>query len=113
MSETGFLAPRLVRRGYDPRQVDQFVHRVVDTLRGTSAVPVTARDLVTAKFRRVMPLARGYACADVDAYLYDIAPALIRANTARAAVAATLLREGLIPAQRDGRSWLGRLVNRP
>ncbi|MCW2603570.1 MAG: hypothetical protein JWN61_1705 [Pseudonocardiales bacterium] len=117
MSESGFAAPRfvtppLVRRGYDTRQVDAFVRRVGDTLRGTSAAPVTARDLVTAKFRRVMPLAHGYACTDVDAFLFDIAPALIRANSARAAVAVAPQR-ALIPEQRQARRWLGRLVNRP
>jgi hypothetical protein len=86
MGELGFNAPHLVRRGYDTGQVNAFVRRIDDTLHGGTERPVTARDLVTAKFRRVTPLARGYACPDVDAFLFDVAPSVIRANSARRAV---------------------------
>ena len=66
MGEWTFDAPSLVRRGYDTGQVDAFLRRIEDTLSGETECPVTARDLVTAKFRRVTPLTRGYVCADVD-----------------------------------------------
>lgn len=117
MGELSFSEPRLVRRGYDTRQVNAFIGRIEDTLRGGTDSPVTARDLVTARFRRVLPLARGYACPDVDAFLFDVAPSVIRANSARAAVIAPVADAGpggaAILGQRPARNWFGRAVNRP
>lgn len=118
MGELRFNAPCLVRHGYDTRQVNAFMRRIDDTLRGGTAAPVTARDLVTAKFRRVMPFARGYACPDVDAFLFDVAPSVIRANSARMTVSVPGTDPGIgaarpRQAQQPGRHWLGRLVHRP
>lgn len=125
MGEWTFEAPSLVRRGYDTGQVNAFLNRIEDTLSGDTESPVTARDLVTAKFRRVTPLARGYVCADVDALLSDVAPAIIRANSARTAAfnlvpdpsfgTATIPVIPVIPARRQeppARNWLGRTVRR-
>lgn len=83
MGELAFVPSRLARRGYDRRQVDAFVRRVEQTLLGVAAAPVTARELVTARFRRVLPLSLGYRCEDVDAFLFDVAPAIMRSGTSR------------------------------
>lgn len=119
MGEWTFDAPSLVRRGYDTGQVDAFLRRIEDTLSGETECPVTARDLVTAKFRRVTPLTRGYVCADVDALLFDVAPSIIRANSARTAAVGRdpdmSFGTAMIPARRQeppARSWLGRVVRR-
>ena len=112
MGELAFTAA-LVRGGYDIRNVDAFLLRIDQTLRGTAESPITARDLVTAKFRRVLPMSLGYARAEVDAFLFDIAPAVIRANSARAEVPAGHApgpaAGGRLPEQRG---WLGRLCHR-
>ena len=107
MGEPVFGAPRLVRRGYDTRQVNAFVVRIDATLRGATDAPVTARDLATASFLRVTPLGQGYACDEVDAYLSEVSSSVIRANAARPAALAA------IPQPREPRTWLGRLVHRP
>jgi hypothetical protein len=125
MGELGFSAPRLVRRGYDTGQVNAFVRRIDETLHGGAERPVTARDLVMAKFRRVTPLTRGYACPEVDAFLFDVAPSVIRANSARRSVFAAAaevfptaasptdaVTAAAIPRRQPARNWLGRLVNR-
>jgi DivIVA domain-containing protein len=121
-----------LRRGYDADQVDAFMMRIESTLRGLSHPPVTARDLVTARFRRVWIGERGYLCAQVDAFLQEVAPSVIRASSALRDVTRSAQRESAqrgstlrtsgqrepsypqpVPAQREGRHWLGKMVHRP
>lgn len=80
MTYVGFTSTGLVRHGYNVQQVDAFLRRIEQTLSGDADRPVTARDLVTASFRRVLPLRRGYLRAEVDAFLQEVAPAVIRAS---------------------------------
>lgn len=97
MTYVGFTSTGLVRRGYNVQQVDAFLSRIEQTLSGDADRPVTARDLVTASFRRVLPLRRGYLRTEVDAFLQDIAPAVIRASAQLHRIHAGRSRE---PAQR-------------
>jgi DivIVA domain-containing protein len=68
-----FTAVR-IRTGYDVRDVDAFLDRVVAGLRGV-AVPVTARDVRESVFRTVR-LAPGYVEREVDTFLSQLASAL-------------------------------------
>jgi DivIVA domain-containing protein len=62
------------RAGYDVRDVDAFLNRVVAGLRGVAA-PVSARDVRESVFRTVR-LAPGYDEREVDAFLRQLAAAL-------------------------------------
>ncbi|QXJ24899.1 DivIVA domain-containing protein [Actinomadura graeca] len=64
------------RSGYDVRDVDAFLDRVVAGLRG-SAPPVTARDVRESAFR-VVRLGPGYDEQEVDRFLVQLAGALER-----------------------------------
>ncbi|MBX6765636.1 MAG: DivIVA domain-containing protein [Actinomadura rubrobrunea] len=63
-----------VRAGYDVRDVDAFLDRVIDGLRGV-APPVTARDVRESVFRTVR-LGPGYDEREVDEFLVQLAGAL-------------------------------------
>ncbi|NVI90887.1 DivIVA domain-containing protein [Actinomadura sp. BRA 177] len=65
-----------LRTGYDVRDVDAFLDRVVAGLRGT-APPVTARDVRESAFRVVL-LGPGYDEQEVDRFLVQLAGALER-----------------------------------
>ncbi|WP_192810104.1 DivIVA domain-containing protein [Actinomadura rudentiformis] len=65
-----------MRTGYDVRDVDAFLERVITGLRGT-APPVTARDVREIVFRTVR-FGPGYDEAEVDAFLVQLAGALER-----------------------------------
>ncbi|MEU8340213.1 DivIVA domain-containing protein [Actinomadura meyerae] len=70
-----FSGARL-RSGYDVRDVDAFLDRVVAGLRG-AAPPVTARDVRECAFR-VVRLGPGYDEQEVDRFLVQLASALER-----------------------------------
>lgn len=63
-----------VRAGYDVRDVDAFLDRVIDGLRG-AAPPITARDVRESAFRSVR-LGPGYDESEVDRFLSQLAAAL-------------------------------------
>ncbi|WP_165975882.1 DivIVA domain-containing protein [Actinomadura rubrisoli] len=65
-----------LRSGYDVRDVDAFLDRVVSGLRGV-APPVTARDVRESVFR-VVRLGPGYEEQEVDRFLVQLAAALER-----------------------------------
>ncbi|MFI0450552.1 DivIVA domain-containing protein [Actinomadura sp. 6N118] len=65
-----------MRTGYDVRDVDAFLERVITGLRGT-APPVTARDVREIVFRTVR-FGPGYDEQEVDAFLVQLAGALER-----------------------------------
>jgi DivIVA domain-containing protein len=65
-----------VRSGYDVRDVDAFLDRVIAGLRG-AAPPVTARDVRESAFR-VVRLGPGYDEQEVDRFLLQLASALER-----------------------------------
>ncbi|WP_396445917.1 DivIVA domain-containing protein [Actinomadura sp.] len=65
-----------LRAGYDVRDVDAFLDRVIAGLRGT-APPVTARDVRETVFR-VVRLLPGYEEQEVDRFLVQLASALER-----------------------------------
>ncbi|GAA2574542.1 DivIVA domain-containing protein [Actinomadura fulvescens] len=65
-----------LRIGYDVRDVDAFLERVIAGLRGTAA-PVTARDVREIVFRTVR-FGPGYDEREVDAFLIQLAGALER-----------------------------------
>jgi DivIVA domain-containing protein len=65
-----------VRAGYDVRDVDAFLDRVVAGLRGY-APPMTARDVRESAFRTVR-IGQGYDEAEVDRFLLQLAAALER-----------------------------------
>ncbi|MFA1549457.1 DivIVA domain-containing protein [Actinomadura chokoriensis] len=65
-----------LRTGYDVRDVDAFLARVVAGLRG-AAPPVTARDVRESAFRVVL-LGPGYDEQEVDRFLVQLAGALER-----------------------------------
>lgn len=65
-----------LRSGYDVRDVDAFLDRIVAGLRGT-APPVTARDVRESAFR-VVRLGPGYDEQEVDRFLLQLASALER-----------------------------------
>lgn len=63
-----------LRPGYDVRDVDAFLARVIAGLRG-AAPPVTARDVRESAFR-VVRLGPGYDEQEVDLFLVQLASAL-------------------------------------
>lgn len=63
-----------LRTGYDVRDVDAFLDRVLTGLRG-SAPPVTARDVRESAFR-VVRFGPGYDEQEVDRFLVQLAEAL-------------------------------------
>ncbi|MEW2358462.1 DivIVA domain-containing protein [Spirillospora sp. NPDC029432] len=65
-----------LRTGYDVRDVDAFLDRVVAGLRGM-APPVTARDVRECRFRSVR-IGPGYDEGEVDRFLVQLAAALER-----------------------------------
>jgi DivIVA domain-containing protein len=65
-----------MRSGYDVRDVDAFLARVIAGLRG-AAPPVTARDMRESAFR-VVRLGPGYDEQEVDRFLLQLAAALER-----------------------------------
>ncbi|MFC5754104.1 DivIVA domain-containing protein [Actinomadura rugatobispora] len=65
-----------VRAGYDVRDVDAFLDRVVAGLRGV-APPMTARDVRDSAFR-IVRLGPGYDEGEVDRFLVQLAGALER-----------------------------------
>ncbi len=65
-----------MRAGYDVRDVDAFLDRVVAGLRGY-ATPMTARDIRECAFRTVR-IGHGYDEAEVDRFLLQLAAALER-----------------------------------
>ncbi|TDD69943.1 DivIVA domain-containing protein [Actinomadura darangshiensis] len=70
-----FSGARL-RSGYDVRDVDAFLDRVIAGLRG-AAPPVTARDVRESAFRTVR-IGPGYDEHEVDRFLLQLAAALER-----------------------------------
>jgi DivIVA domain-containing protein len=65
-----FPPARRSSRGYDEGEVDAFVARLAPVLDGVDGVdPVTARQVRTVLFRRVVVGRRGYDADAVDAYL--------------------------------------------
>lgn len=72
-----FPPARRSSRGYHEGDVDAFVARLGPVLDGVDgAGPVTARQVRTALFRRVVVDRRGYDADAVDAYLADAAETL-------------------------------------
>ncbi|GII80502.1 hypothetical protein Sru01_54840 [Sphaerisporangium rufum] len=67
--------PGRLGAGYDEDQVDDFLDRIVATLRGTTDRPVTAEQVRRATFSTVV-FKTGYAVAQVDAFLAEIADVL-------------------------------------
>ncbi|WP_214326174.1 DivIVA domain-containing protein [Nonomuraea sediminis] len=67
--------PGRMGTGYNEDEIDAFLDRIVATLRGTTAYPVTAKEVRAAKFSTVL-LRPGYLIADVDAFLAGIADVL-------------------------------------
>ncbi|WP_433414954.1 DivIVA domain-containing protein [Microtetraspora malaysiensis] len=67
--------PGRLGMGYVEDEVDAFLDRVVATLRGTADRPVTAEEIRKATFATVV-FKTGYAIADVDAFLAEIAGVL-------------------------------------
>ncbi|GAA4228895.1 hypothetical protein GCM10022254_20100 [Actinomadura meridiana] len=65
-----------MRSGYDVRDVDAFLDRVIAGLRGT-APPLSARDVRESSFR-VVRLGPGYDEQEVDRFLLQLAGALER-----------------------------------
>jgi DivIVA domain-containing protein len=63
-----------MRAGYDVRDVDAFLERVIAGLRGT-APPITARDVRECAFRTVR-FGHGYDEREVDRFLTQLASAL-------------------------------------
>ncbi|MGC5012443.1 DivIVA domain-containing protein [Streptosporangium sp. DT93] len=64
--------PGRLGMGYREEEVDAFLDRVVATLRGTTDRPLSAGDVREARFATVM-LRPGYAVAEVDEFLADLA----------------------------------------
>ncbi|MFS1304658.1 DivIVA domain-containing protein [Streptosporangium longisporum] len=64
--------PGRLGMGYREEEVDAFLDRVVATLRGTTERPLSADDVREARFATVM-LRPGYAVAEVDEFLADLA----------------------------------------
>lgn len=65
-----------LRSGYDVRDVDAFLDRVIAGLRG-AAPPITARDIRESAFRTVR-IGHGYDEKEVDRFLDQLAAALER-----------------------------------
>ncbi|MEU4829290.1 DivIVA domain-containing protein [Streptosporangium sp. NPDC023615] len=70
--ERAAFRPGRLGMGYREEEVDAFLDRVVATLRGTTDRPLSADDVREARFATVM-LRPGYAVAEVDEFLADLA----------------------------------------
>ncbi|MEU8378537.1 DivIVA domain-containing protein [Streptosporangium sp. NPDC048865] len=64
--------PGRLGMGYNEDEVDDFLDRIVATLRGTTDTPLTPGDVRGARFATVM-LRPGYAIGDVDEFLDELA----------------------------------------
>lgn len=76
IEHASFAGAGLLRPGYDMRDVDALLERVIDGLRG-AAPPLTARDVRECAFRTVR-LGSGYDEGEVDRFLDQLAAALER-----------------------------------
>nr|BFE87407.1 hypothetical protein GCM10020093_100080 [Planobispora longispora] len=74
VERVAFRAGRL-GMGYDEGEVDEFLDRIVATLRGTTDQPVTAAEVRAARFGTVM-FKPGYAVSQVDGFLAEMADVL-------------------------------------
>ncbi|MDH2430121.1 DivIVA domain-containing protein [Sphaerisporangium sp. TRM90804] len=75
--ERVLFRPGRLGAGYNEDEVDVFLDRVVATLRGTTDRPLTAEQVRRAAFSTVV-FKTGYAVAQVDAFLAEIADVLER-----------------------------------
>ncbi|MFC4591786.1 DivIVA domain-containing protein [Sphaerisporangium corydalis] len=75
--ERVLFRPGRLGAGYNEDEVDVFLDRIVATLRGTTDHPLTAEQVRTATFSTVV-FKTGYAVAQVDAFLAEIADVLDR-----------------------------------
>ncbi|MEU8266191.1 DivIVA domain-containing protein [Sphaerisporangium sp. NPDC049002] len=75
--ERVLFRPGRLGAGYNEDEVDVFLDRIVATLRGTTDHPLTAEQVRVATFSTVM-FKTGYAVAQVDAFLAEIADVLDR-----------------------------------
>ncbi|WP_214413415.1 DivIVA domain-containing protein [Sphaerisporangium fuscum] len=78
--ERVLFRPGRLGAGYNEDEVDVFLDRVVATLRGTTDHPLTADQVRNATFSTVL-FRTGYAVAQVDAFLAEIADILDRQST--------------------------------
>ncbi|ETK34001.1 hypothetical protein MPTA5024_21705 [Microbispora sp. ATCC PTA-5024] len=69
--------PGRLGMGYREDEVDAFLDRVVETLRGTADRPLTPDEVRAATFSTVM-FRPGYAITEVDGFLNEIAGILER-----------------------------------
>ncbi|TQS09448.1 DivIVA domain-containing protein [Microbispora sp. SCL1-1] len=69
--------PGRLGMGYREEEVDDFLDRIVATLRGTAAEPLTAEQVRKATFATVV-FRPGYAVGEVDGFLADMANVLER-----------------------------------
>ncbi|MEN3539987.1 DivIVA domain-containing protein [Microbispora sp. ZYX-F-249] len=69
--------PGRLGMGYREEEVDEFLDRVVATLRGTTAEPLTAEQVRKATFATVV-FRPGYAIREVDGFLAEMASVLER-----------------------------------
>lgn len=74
LPEPGFSTIRL-GEGYDRDQVDAFVARVLATMRGLAADPVSTADVLAVRFSPTR-VSLGYDIGEVDAWLDRAAAAL-------------------------------------
>ncbi|WP_424529719.1 DivIVA domain-containing protein [Sphaerisporangium viridialbum] len=75
--ERVLFRPGRLGAGYNEDEVDVFLDRIVATLRGTTDHPLTAEQVRKATFSTVV-FKTGYAVAQVDAFLAEIADVLDR-----------------------------------
>ncbi|MEV7965339.1 DivIVA domain-containing protein [Sphaerisporangium sp. NPDC088356] len=75
--ERVLFRPGRLGAGYNEDEVDVFLDRIVATLRGTTDHPLTADQVGKATFSTVV-FKTGYAVAQVDAFLAEIADVLDR-----------------------------------
>jgi len=85
------------REGYDQDAVDDFLDRVVATLRGDAAVPLTAADIDAHRFPSTK-FREGYDVNDVDDLLDRVRATLAGGGVpASSAAGAASPREGTVP----------------
>ncbi|GAA3833840.1 hypothetical protein GCM10022226_64020 [Sphaerisporangium flaviroseum] len=77
--ERVLFRPGRLGAGYNEDEVDVFLDRIVATLRGTTGHPLTAEQVRKATFSTVV-FKSGYAVAQVDAFLAEIADVLDRGD---------------------------------
>lgn len=76
-AERVVFRPGRLGMGYREEEVDAFLDRVVATLRGTAAEPLTAEQVRRATFATVV-FRPGYAIREVDDFLAEMASVLER-----------------------------------